>query len=308
MRRRSNAGKLILGIVIAVLAIAGLIYFGYVFFQAEVVEVEGNGKYTDIYIEGLADIEPETHMLMLDTDKIKQNIEEAEPYLEVLSVKKKIPKTVVIEVKERQPKALISYSDSYLLADGSANVLEILDALPEERLYPIIEGLTISAVSLGRQVGTEDTFKITVMGEILTALENRQLTDSIKSIDLSDINNIRMTSAEDLAIKFGQADKIVDKVKWIDKMLPTLKKDGRTSGVLDVSMGTFATYRMDESESSPVTTYDEQGQGNTTGQDGLETTSGTSEQPEGGDGSSEDPQETGDNTGGSGESTPTPGE
>jgi cell division protein FtsQ len=256
MRRRSGAGKVIVGIVLAVLAIAGLFYFGYVFFQVEEIEVTGNGKYTDIYIEGLADIPEETHMLMLDEEKIKENIEEAEPYLEVLNVRKKLPKTVAIEVKERQPKTLIAYANSYLLTDTDANVLEILDALPEDNHMPVINGFSIGAVALGKQIATEDTFKITVMGEILTAFENRQLTESIDQIDLSDINNIRLVSSDGLSIKFGQSDNVVDKIKWIDKMLPTLNKEGRTTGVLDVSSGTFAVYKKDEGEQTPSEVYD----------------------------------------------------
>ena len=246
MRHKSNIGKIIIAVVIIVLVTAGIIYFGYVFFQAEKVEVSGNGKYTDIYITNLANIPDETHMLMLNTEEIKANIEESEPYLEVLNIKKKLPQTVLIEVKERQPQALIAYVDKFLLADDNGNILEILDELPENRKYPVIEGFAVSSVSLGRTIGTDDTFKITVMSEILTALENRQITDSIYSIDLSDINNIRMLTPDNLSIKFGQADKIVDKIKWIDRMLPTLKRDGRTSGVLDVSAGTFATYKKDE--------------------------------------------------------------
>lgn len=246
MRHKSNLGKLISGIVIGVLAVAALLYFGYVFFQVENIEVNGNGKYTDIYITNLAHIPENTHMLMLDIEEIKTNIEESEPYLEVLNIKKKLPQTVLIEVKERQPKALIEYADKYLLADDKGNILEIIDELPENRKYPIVQGFAVGSVSLGRTIGTDDTFKITVMSEILTALENRQITDSIFSIDLSDINNIRMQTPDNLSIKFGQADKIVDKIKWIDRMLPTLKRDGRTTGVLDVSAGTFATYKKDD--------------------------------------------------------------
>lgn len=246
MKRKNNSAKIIGVIIFMVLAVSGAIYFGYAFFQAEHVEVEGNGKYTDVYIEGLANIPEKTHMFMLKTDEIKSKIEEAEPYLEVLDIIKKYPQTVIIEVKERQPKALIAYADKYLLADDAGNVLEIYDSIPDNSTYPIMQGFAVTGISLGKQIDTDDTFKITVMSEILTALENRQITGSIYSIDLSDINNIRMQTSDMLSVKFGQADKIADKIKWIDRMLPTLKRDGRTSGVLDVTAGTFATYKKDE--------------------------------------------------------------
>lgn len=247
MKRRNYAGKIVLGIVIAVLAVAGLLYFGYVFFQAEEVEVLGNGKFTKIYIEGLAAIEPNTHMLKLDEEKIKEGIESKEPYLEVVSVKKHLPKTVVIEVKERQPKALIEYADNYYLVDSDANVLDIFTALPEE-VYPVVNGFSISGAALGKQITTEDTFKITVFGEIITAMENRKMLKTISEIDLSDINSIKMTAANGTSIKFGQADHITDKIKWIDNMLPRLESGNTTAGVLDVSSGAFPIYKKDPSE------------------------------------------------------------
>lgn len=251
MRKKSKTPKIVLSVVLLVLLIAGLGYFGYVFFKVEDVEVFGNGKFTAVYIKGLAKIDPDTHMLSLDEEKIKANIEEAEPYLEVVAVTKKLPQTVRIEVKERQPKAYVSYAQNYLLTDKDANILEMMTVLPEERLYPVVEGFSITGAALGRQINTEDTFKITVMGEILTALENRTAADTIVTIDLSDVNNIRMTALSGLSIKFGQADKIADKIKWIDKGLAQLTKDGRKTGVLDVTTGTSGTYRLGEDEQTP---------------------------------------------------------
>jgi cell division septal protein FtsQ len=184
MKKRSRTPRIVLTAVITVLVVAGLAYFGYVFFKAETVEVLGNGKYTTVYIQSLAGIDPETHMLMLDVEEVKRNIEEAEPYLEVLGVEKQLPQTVLVTVRERQPKAYISYAQNYLLSDRDANVLEILTALPEARQYPVAEGFVISGASLGKQIVTEDLFKITVMGEILDAMDGRTAADFIISVDL----------------------------------------------------------------------------------------------------------------------------
>ncbi len=246
MKKKSKAPKIILTVLITALVLAGIGYFGYVFFQVEDVEVAGNGKFTDVYIKGLAGIPPKTHMLALDTDRVKERIEAAEPYIEVLSVSKKFPREVLIEVKERQPRALVANADTYLLTDKDAIILEMVGGPVDSQPYPVVEGFAILSAALGSQISTEDSFKISVMGEILTAMENRQMNEAIKTIDLSDINNIRMTSSIGLAIKFGQADKITDKIKDISIWLPKLTADGRTQGVLDVSAGAFPIYKQDQ--------------------------------------------------------------
>jgi len=242
-QHKRSVGKTILAVVLIILLLAGAGYFVYVYFQVENVDVKGNASYDASYIVKLADVPPKTHMFMVDTEKIKENIE-TEPYLQVDGIAKSYPKTLVITVTERVPKALILYADKYLLVDGSANVLEILDAPPEQQQYPVVSGITINSVNLGKAIDTEDTFKISVLADILAEMENKDLYATISTIDLSDVNNIRMQSYDGMMIKFGQSDKIADKMKWIKKMLPKLAADGNTSGVYDVTSGTSGTYRM----------------------------------------------------------------
>lgn len=241
-QHKRSVGKTILAVVLIILLLAGAGYFVYVYFQVEDVKVLGTAKYDASYVVKLADVPPKTHMFMADTDKIEENIE-AEPYLQVESIAKSYPKTLVITVSEREPKALILHADKYWLVDGNANVLEMMDAPPEQQ-YPVVSGITINSVNLGKPVDTEDTFKISVLSDILAEIEAKDLYSTISTIDLSDINNIRMQSYDGMMIKFGQSDKIADKMKWIKKMLPKLAADGNTSGVYDVTSGTSGTYRM----------------------------------------------------------------
>lgn len=246
-KKKNNIGKTVLSIVLLVLILAGAGYFVYVYFQIEEIKVVGNERFEAQTIEQLAAIEPKTHMLMLDEEKVKKTIEEKEPYIEVLSIKKSIPKTVIIEVKERKPKALVAYADQFLLVDEDANVLEILPATtPAE--YPIISGITVQSINLGMPVETEDAFKLSVLSEMVKELEKRELFTHIATIDLLDINNITLKSTSGLLIKFGQADKVADKVKWIKNRLPAYEKDNISTGVLDVSAGSFATYKLDGPE------------------------------------------------------------
>ena len=225
----------------------------------------------------LANIEPKTHMFLLETDEIAERVEQ-EPYLEVDSVAKQYPKTVVITVTERQPKAVLESSAGYLLIDGSANVLEILGEKPQEQ-YPLVSGVAVDAVNLGKTVETQDSFKISVLTDILKEMESKELFSKISTVDLSNINNIKMQSYEGMEIHFGQSDKIPEKMKLIKRMLPKLAADGNTSGIFDVSSGSSSTYRM--------------GDGTTVVDTGAQDDPGGSQEPQQGD-APEDGQDTPD--------------
>ncbi|MEG2202651.1 MAG: FtsQ-type POTRA domain-containing protein [Christensenellaceae bacterium] len=250
-KKQHGVGKTILIVVLVILLLAGAGYFTYVFFQVETIKVDGNERYDSSYIEGLANIEPKTHMFFVDTDKIAENIEK-EPYIHVKEIAKKYPKTLLVTIEERQPKAFVVYADKFLLVDQQGDVLEIADST-QDSVYPIVSGIGIDAVNLGKQINTDDQFKLAVYTEIITQLEEKALFELIATIDLTDINNIKLTSRDGMTIKFGQSDKVADKTKWIKKMLPKFIKDGRSNGVLDVSSGKDATYRLnDDAAVAPV--------------------------------------------------------
>ncbi len=96
-KKKRHTVATVLGIVLAVLIVAGLLYFAYVFFQVETINIKGNVSFDSAYIEGLAAVPTGTHMLEVDEETVKENVEK-EPYLQVVSVTKKLPKTIEIEV------------------------------------------------------------------------------------------------------------------------------------------------------------------------------------------------------------------
>ena len=80
-QHKHSVGKTILAVVLTILILAGAGYFIYVYFQVEDVEVKGTAQYDVSYVVKLADVPPKTHMFLVDTEQIKENIE-AEPYLQ----------------------------------------------------------------------------------------------------------------------------------------------------------------------------------------------------------------------------------
>ena len=248
-RKAHSVGKTILTVVLIILLLAGAGYFVYAYFQVENIKITGtHPTFSNSDIAKLAEIEPKTHMFFVNEDEIKERIE-AESYLEVKDIAKDYPKTLVIEVEERTAAAVIPYAEQYLLADVHANVLEMLSELPAEQ-YPVVTGFSIEAVNLGEQLSTQDSFKVNVYSEILTALQERELAEQIETIDLTDINNIKMRTREGLDIKFGQADKVADKVKMIKRMIPKLAASGDITGTLDVTLGISATYQLNGDEAA----------------------------------------------------------
>lgn len=237
-RRRRFVGPVI--VILIILALAG--FAGYHLFQVKHVEIRGNSQYGSDYVAELANIEEETHMLKVDEKKIKENIE-SNPYLELKEVDYKLPDTVILTVAERQPVCLTDYAGNILLMDRQLNVLST-DGQAEAGKYPLLQGIVIDAVNLGKQLGASDAFKISVATSLLDELRNAEVLNVVTIIDLADVNVITMSTSGGPAVLFGQSDQAAAKAEWIKKILPSLIAEGKTTGTLDVSAGTFATYRL----------------------------------------------------------------
>ena len=265
-RRRRFVGPVI--IILIILALAG--FAGYNFFQVKHVEIEGNSQYGSDYIEALANIEIETHMLKVDEKKIKENVE-SNPYLELVEVDYKLPDTVVLTVNERQPICLMDYAGNTLLLDRQLIVLST-DGGAAAGSYPALQGIAVDAVNLGKQLGASDTFKISVATSILDELKSAEIMNMVTSIDLTDVNVITMNTAGGPSVLFGQSDMVPEKVVWIKKILPSLISEGKTAGTLDVSAGTFATFRLPEGVQNTGDTQgtEENGQQENNGSENLQ--------------------------------------
>jgi hypothetical protein len=247
-RRKRFVGPVI--VILIILALAG--FAGYNLIQVKHVEVRGNSQFGSDYIVNLANIEDETHMLKVDEKKIKENIE-SNPYLELESVDYKLPDTVILTVAERQPVCLIDYAGNILMLDRQLNVLST-DGQAETGKYPLLEGIVIDAVNLGKQIGASDSFKLSVATSILDGLKGEEIIGLITEIDLTDVNVIRMSTNGGPAILFGQSDLVEEKAGWIKKILPSMISEGKTTGTLDVTAGTFATYRLAQEIADPQAT------------------------------------------------------
>ena len=97
------------------------------------------------------------------------------------------------------------------------------------------------------------------------------MSDDIFRIDISDVNNINFSTEDGISVLFGQSDSVEEKVSWINKMLPELISKGKVYGVLDVSAGEFATYRLNEDYAAQQEANDPKAQGAPAAGEGLQT-------------------------------------
>ncbi len=254
-QRTAIASKLFgnLAFIIAILVATGVaLYYG--FLLSDIV-VMGNESYDSNYIIERSGLKLGTHMLFVDLDEAKENIEQ-DPYLQVDSVTYIFPSRVRIMVTERKAVAGIVGLDNNVIIDKNGYVLSMAGGADISDLIQVT-GVTVSGFQLGQRLGQDNDFSTATLVQLISVLEQYDLAGSIKIIDLTTPLAITMTAQNGLTIHVGQATDLETKMDVLARLLPQFVSKGISAGTLYLSAKGGTVYSTTSyQDRTPVETDD----------------------------------------------------
>lgn len=180
-KRRKKKRYLLRFLIVLLLLVGGYFFLTSHLFDITKIEVTGENYYGAKDIIALADIETTTNLFKLDK-KERILLMKKDPYIKGVILKRKLPRTLIIEVEERTEDAGIAYGDSYVLINRDGMVLRRVDQQPE---IPILVGMTILNMQAGEPLEVEEK---TVLENTLLLLDTMEARDLFfKKIDISDL-------------------------------------------------------------------------------------------------------------------------
>ena len=151
------------------------------FFNVKNFRVEGNSYYTDEEILVMGNCKTGGNIFIgIDTGDIRSRLEK-DAYMSSVKVKRVLPDTVKIQLEERKQTAAIVYGEKYVVVDGDGVVLRKTGVMPE---ITVLKGLTISKLSVGEKVETEEKVLLRHTLHMLSVMEMRNLF--LKRLELSE--------------------------------------------------------------------------------------------------------------------------
>ena len=151
------------------------------FFNVKNFRVEGNSYYTDEEILVMGNCKTGGNIFIgIDTGDIRSRLEK-DAYMSSVKVKRVLPDTVKIQLEERKQTAAIVYGEKYVVVDGDGVVLRKTGVMPE---ITVLKGLTISKLSVGEKVETEEKVLLRQTLQILSVMEKSNMY--FKTIELSE--------------------------------------------------------------------------------------------------------------------------
>lgn len=232
-RRKSGQGRLrvtVLSIVLA-LSLAALlwVYTCTGVLNVRNIEVRGNEVLSDDYVTAISGITVDTHLLKINVEAVDKAVS-SDPYVREVEIERRFPATVILNIEERTPEAMVVRGGNHFILDGKGFVLDSVTERPQGLVE--LRGLDVPLLYPGLEIeGREFTEIMALLGsmtpdlgaitEVAGYLEGQGLylvSGGVKVIygeasDLSRKNAVALMAIRELVGEYGE-------VEYIDVSLP----------------------------------------------------------------------------------------
>lgn len=224
-----------------VIVIVAIIFVMSVFFRVSDIEVVGNAHYSDTEIIRAIDIEEGDNLFFFDRFAAISRVFAKLPYIEEVTVVRKLPSKVTIEVTESTALAYIALGDEMWTMDHNCKVLG--KATQEEVSTLVqIEGIDPGTLLIGEQLTTSsgDEQIIEQLAEILYQVQERGLTNKTTLIEFISSSDVELSYGGRFTVKLGDGTDIEHKFGMLVSVLGKLGTGD--VGLIDLSSGNKAHF------------------------------------------------------------------
>ena len=225
--KKLNKKKVIISIIIVFfMIICGTIYYltTPVFNIANIKVYGSNINSIDTYISLSGININQTNIFAVTNGSIVNRIKQ-NPYVENVSIEKKLPNIVELHITERSVDYQINYLNSYIYLNNQGYILEINE---EKNDVLFIEGLssTNGSLKIGQRLINKDLIKLDTILRVTNYLKYNNVESKLTKVNVTDEENYILEFAEEGKIAYiGDASSITEKMTAVSKILEVEKSN-----------------------------------------------------------------------------------
>jgi len=240
-RRRLRARPIVR--IARVLVVAGVLIYGGFWsaraagdlrwLRVQDISVTGNQRVPTSEIHALVDGLKGESLLSTDLDRWRSRLL-ASPWVADAILRRKLPATVEVDIRERHPLGLARIGHELHLVDGTGTIDEFGPRYSDLDL-PIIDGLVLDAASPRPQV---DRARAQTVDRLMADLRSRPaLARRVSQIDVSDAHDVHVILAGDSAvIRLGDAQ-FAERLQLYSDLQATLRERVPEIDYVDLRFG-----------------------------------------------------------------------
>lgn len=157
------------------------------FFNIKEITASGNEKITSEELVSLSGILLEENIFKIQKNKAQQMIKE-NAYIDQVTIKRKLPDKIEIQVVERKPSLMITFANAYVYINNQGYMLEVS---PNALNLPILTGFLTpeEEIRAGNRLCSEDLQKLEHVLQIMQSAQSNGLAEKITKINIADKKN-----------------------------------------------------------------------------------------------------------------------
>ncbi|GAA0723939.1 FtsQ-type POTRA domain-containing protein [Clostridium malenominatum] len=230
-RRRKKRIKKSIIFLIFLISIMTTLCLKHPFFNLGEIKVQGNKNIPALKVEEFSGLHKGDNIFYVNIDKAKEGIKR-NPYILDVSIKRKLPSTIVIQISEREAVFYGKTGENYVIIDKYGVVLEKKKDIKGMNLVRL-QGFDIDKSNIGEVIKVDNERKVKVVTTLSKLFKDKKDNYSIALVDLSDINNIKFFY-KNIIIKVGNDEELDEKLNKAFNII--LQKDElkNAKGYIDV--------------------------------------------------------------------------
>lgn len=234
-RRKKRMGLWIL--IIAVAAVIFVLIGRSSYFNIDNIEVKGNKYYTEEQIISMSGAQTGINTFSAGLSNMEKLLAD-DAYISSATIKRKLPDTIEITIKERTEAAAVYCEKNYYVVDGSGYILKITAEKPDS--VTVVRGLTVKNGEDGQALEVKESRMLTETLDMLT--EAAKSTVSFKKINIK--NTIIRAYIYNHLIVRGTADNISECLSSgkLEAVLYDLYEKGIKNGMISIGSDQYCVF------------------------------------------------------------------
>lgn len=217
IRKRKRSAAPIFGMWLFLLFCCFLAAYGFMnsaFFSVKGLEVEGNTVLTAEEIIQLSELAPGTNIMKVQTADAVSRLE-LHPSIKRAAIKRKLPNSLIINIIERSPLALVVGQGGFIAVDEEGYYIKKINDLQDNKM-PIISSVSVDDnVRPGQRL---ETSGLTAAINLIKLVKTEFLVHIAEVIAPSQYS-LTLKTVSGVEVRFGEPVDIERKIQIMEKLL-----------------------------------------------------------------------------------------
>ncbi len=221
-----------------VLLVASAVVFLTPWFHVAEVRVSGNSQIESATLIEASEIKKGESIFAFSMGSVEEKLLKV-PYVKTAGAKRKLPKTVIVEITESRAVAYIQKDNLKICIDNMGEAVSASAEAPEGLIS--VAGMEIDSYTLGEPLVSKNPEQTETLMEILRVAEESGCLSGIHSVDITREENISFTYGQGLTVLCGDTYDLPRKILTFIEIKNQLPENAK--GEIDLRIDGRGYYR-----------------------------------------------------------------